>query len=572
MDEMRYQLDLLKAMNQKLTGTERMYRLVCDTSSSAFLYYSFERNEARTLGRWDEIFDFDIKDAGSIAMLYDIVEEAYAVPLREALYVEKNGGDEAAVECSLRDRKMWLRFTTRVIYENGAPTDKIVKVDNITKSRIQNEELEYMAFYDEVTGLHNRNYFVRVLTEYLTRAQRENNIVSVMVIDIDDFRKINDGMGMMVGDELVQVFGSFLKELCGEGITACRISSDVYCIALYNPMGCRSVEAVCRAIQNRIKSPFRLSSGQDITITVSIGVAEFPEAARTALELIGFAEIVMYKGKAMGKNTIQYFDTPILNDFLNSIEMENKLKEAVFNNSFVVYYQPQFYAGNRKLRGAEALVRWRDAEQGLISPAAFIPIAEKNGSIISIGGWVVEESIRQYAKWREEYGMGFIVSINISSLQYKKDDFVQFILNVLKKYQVSPAEIELEITESILIEDFEEVSRKLKLLREYGIRTSLDDFGTGFSSLSYLRRLPIDTLKIDKSFIDAVLTDSATRIITESILNMAHALGFETVAEGVEEEQQYQYLHASGCDIIQGFLFGKPQPAEEFEGILQKSL
>ena len=199
----------------------------------------------------------------------------------------------------------------------------------------------------------------------------------------------------------------------------------------------------------------------------------------------------------------------------------------------------------------------------------FIPIAEKNGAILPIGKWVVEESIRQYSEWRDKYNMDFVMSINISAKQYMQEDFVENLLNVLDKYSVNATNIELEITESVLIEDFELVTEKLHQLKERGIRISLDDFGTGFSSLSYLKQLPINTLKIDKSFIDTVLTDSATRIITESIIEMVKSLGFESVAEGVEEESQYRYLHAIGCDIIQGFLLGKPLAVPDVETLLQ---
>ena len=206
----------------------------------------------------------------------------------------------------------------------------------------------------------------------------------------------------------------------------------------------------------------------------------------------------------------------------------------------------------------------------MISPAKFIPIAEKNGTIIPIGNWVLEQSIRTFSEWRNRYGVPFVLSVNISALQYQKEDFVDSLMNIIRKYDVAPEEIELEITESILIDDFRAVTEKMQLLKEYGIRISLDDFGTGFSSLSYLKKLPINTLKIDKSFTDTLLTDSATRIITESIVSMVKSLGFESIAEGVEEEQQYKYLRAIGCDIIQGYLFGKPLSQEEIEQLLQK--
>lgn len=569
MNELHYQLDLLKAMNQKLMEKERMYTKVCESAVDAFLYFSFEKKYVATLGPWRDYFDFDIKDGREFSLLIDAVCESCALSLGSVLYLEKTGEETASVECQLKDKNIWLRFRTKVYYdEAGQPMDKVVSVSDITQYHTQNEELAYMAYYDDLTGLYNRNYFVRFLGEYVRNASETNNIVSVMIIDMDDFHKINDGLGLVVGDELVQQFAGFLKELCGENAIACHLHTDVFCIAIYAPTETMCVDVIYRAIQKRVKEPFRISSGPEVRITVSSGVAEYPEAASTALELINCAEIVVYKSKDMGKNNIQYFNEPVRDDFFNAIELENRLRKAVSNQNFVLYYQPQYYAESRKLRGVEALIRWKDEESRIISPATFIPVAEKNGSIVSIGKWVVEQSVKQYAAWRAQFGFPFIVSINISALQYKKDDFVDSILSVLNRYQVTPSEIELEITESVLIDDFQSVSEKLKLLRDYGIRISLDDFGTGFSSLSYLKKLPIDTLKIDKSFIDTVLTDSATRVITESIINMVKSLGFDSVAEGVENEKQYKYLQSIGCDVIQGYLFNKPLPAEEMAGVL----
>lgn len=573
MNELRYQVDLLKAMNQKLSAKEKMYRMVCDTTDHAYLYYSFEKNEVTILGKWSSFFDFTVSDLKEMTRLFDVVDEPYIMPLRDILFLEKSGEQTSSTECLLRGRKVWLEFRTTVYYgEDGAPEDKIVCITNITKFKSQNEELIYMAYYDSLTGLYNRNYFVRLLTEYVRKAREDNAVISVMIVDIDDFRKINDGLGIIVGDELVQQFGSALKELSDENVIVCHLNSDTYCIAIYDPAGSRSVEHIHKTIQKRTKAPFILSGGQELNITVSVGVAEFPEAAGSALELLNCAEIVMFKGKALGKNTIQYFDTPILNEFLQNIEIENKLKDAVFNHNFMMYYQPQYYTGNKRLRGVEALIRWKDGDDHMISPSVFIPIAEKNGAIIPIGHWVVEQSIRQYSQWKQRFGYPMIMSINISSIQYNKEEFVDELIRTLNQYQVRPEEIELEITESVLIDDFHTVSEKLKILRDYGVRISLDDFGTGFSSLSYLKKLPIDTLKIDKSFIDTVLTDSSTRIITESIINMVKTLGFESVAEGVEEEQQYKYLHAIGCDVIQGFLMGLPQPAQGIDELLQGML
>lgn len=573
MSELHYQLDLLKAMNQKLTEKERMYNAVCESAEGAFLYFSLDKNQITTLGQWRDFFDFDVKDTSDLQRILDEVDDSSMMDLQRALFLEKSGDETESVECHLGARRLWLQFRVRIYYDrDGRPTDKVVHISNITKQRFKDDELLYMAYYDSLTGLYNRNYFVRLLSEYIRNAADTHSIVSIMNIDIDEFNKVNDGMGIVMGDELVQQFGMFLKELCGENMIACHLHRDVFCIALYDPAGQRTTEHVYKAIRNRLKDPFRLSNGSDISITVSVGVAEYPEAAHSALELINYAELVVFRVKAAGRNGIQYFNAPILDDFLNSVELENRLKQAVSNKDFEMYYQPQYYTGNKRLRGVEALVRWRDSDGEIITPGTFIPVAEKNGSIVPIGQWVVEESIRQYAQWRQQFGFPFIMSINISALQYKKDTFVEFLLNMLDKYQVRPSEIELEITESVLIDDFGAVTERLKVLRGYGIRISLDDFGTGFSSLSYLKKLPIDTLKIDKSFIDTVMTDTSTRVITESILNMVKALGFESIAEGVEEEQQYKYLHAIGCDVIQGYLFSKPLPPKELEEVFAGSL
>ncbi len=300
-------------------------------------------------------------------------------------------------------------------------------------------------------------------------------------------------------------------------------------------------------------------------------MASYPEAAKNALELINCAEIVMLKGKARGKGSIQYFDTAILKDFLQDIDIENKLKDAVFHQNFTIAFQPQYQANNKKLRGVEALIRWKDKEGNMISPSVFIPIAEKNGTIISIGSWVMEESVRIFSGWKKKYQASLILALNISAIQYKRRDFVDSLMQVLEKYEVSPSEVELEITESILIDDLEEVKNKLLALKEYGFKISLDDFGTGYSSLSYLKGLPIDTLKIDKSFIDTVISDNNTKIITESIIYMVKRLGYETVAEGVETKEQFEYLKSIECDSIQGYFLGRPMPPDQVEMLLNET-
>lgn len=572
MEELRYQVDLLSALNQKLTVEEKMLRLICETSNSAFLYVNFEENFVKTLASWDDFFPgVEIRELKDLAKLYAEVEEKYVLPLRELLYLEKTELKTDSGVFKLKDGKTWVECEVSIVYNEGNfPTDKIIRFKNVSKFQNQNDELTYMAYYDVLTGLYNRNYFVRLLADFVRKAEEENAIVSVMFVDIDDFRKINDGLGIIVGDEVVQQFGQFLSEFKSDYVVVSHFNADIYCIAIYDPCGNRSVEYIYQCIQERIRSTFLLSTGQEIGISVSVGVAEYPEAAKSTLELINCAEIVMFRGKGLGKNAIQYFDAPILNDFLQNVSIENKLKEAVFCQNFTLNFQPQYHIEGRKLRGVEALIRWKDSDGKMISPAVFIPIAEKNGTIVPIGDWVIEESIKNYAAWKKKYAVDMILSLNISAIQYKRHEFIDNLIAVIQKYDVDPGDIELEITESVLIDSFIEVTEKLRILREYGLRISLDDFGTGYSSLSYLKGLPIDTLKIDKSFVDAMLTDENARIIMDSIVYMIKKLGFETIAEGVETQEQFDYLKSIECDCIQGFLLGKPLPGEELEKLLMR--
>lgn len=572
MDELQYQIDLLSAMNKKLSSDEKMFQMICNTSSSAFLYYNFEEDNIRTLANWEFFFDVEINELKDVSKIYSCAEDKYALQLRELFNIERRGMKSDSVVICLRDGRTWVECEATVSYDEGLqPKEKVIRFKDITKFKSQNDELAYMAYYDVLTGLYNRNYFVRLLGDFVRKAEEEKTEAAVMFLDIDDFRKINDGLGIITGDEIVQQLGQFLSEFQSNNVAVSHFDSDVYCIGIYDPCGTRSVEHIYRMIHERLQKPFIMSSGQQLSITLSIGVAQYPEAAKSALELINCAEIVMFKAKAAGKDSIQYFDVPILDDFLQNINIENKLKEAVFNQNFVMYFQPQYHANDKKLRGVEALIRWKDDNGEMISPSVFIPIAEKNGAIVPIGTWVIDESVRIYSEWKKKYNPELILSLNVSAIQCKRPDFVSKLVQILQKYDVLPSEVELEITESVLIDDFGEITKKLIVLRDYGFKISLDDFGTGYSSLSYLKGLPIDTLKIDKSFIDTVVSDSNSKIITESIIYMVKKLGFETVAEGVETKEQFDYLKSIECDNIQGYFLGKPMPSDKLEELLQQT-
>ncbi|MFG6340313.1 MAG: bifunctional diguanylate cyclase/phosphodiesterase [Lachnospiraceae bacterium] len=562
---------LLVEENEKLRREEKMLRLLCDTSSSAFIYYNFREDRVDTLGNWEHYFDFSISEMDDLNILYDRVEEQYKIPLKEGLFIEKQWRDRDSFEIKLKECRLCIEVEVNVVYDSeGKPTDKIIRFKDVTKLTSQKDELTYMAYYDMLTGLYNRNYFVRLLGEFLRRAEKETKKVAVMFMDFDDFRRVNDGMGIIAGDELVQLFGQYLSGLMSDYVVISHFSTDIYCIAIYDPCGARSVDTIYKVIRERLKKPFKMTDGQEVTMTVSVGVSEYPEASSGTLELINCAEIVMFKAKSRGKDKIQYFDGTILEEFLQTASIQNMLKEVVFEQNFTMYFQPQYYAKDGKFRGVEALIRWRDNKGVMISPAVFIPIAEKNGTIVPIGNWVIEKSVQTYAQWRDKYHYPLILSLNVSAVQCKKRGFIDCLLQILEKYDVSPDEIEIEVTETILIDDFDYISERLGELKKTGVRISLDDFGTGFSSLSYLKGLPIDTLKIDKTFVDTLLTDKNTKIITESIIYMVKRLGYETIAEGVETKEQFQYLKELECDMIQGYYMGRPMPAQGIADILEK--
>lgn len=571
MDELRYQVDLLGAMNQKLTNEEKMYRMICDVSGSTFLYVNFPENQVRVLGDWRFFFpDVEIKDAQDLAKLYARAEEKYVLPLRDLLFLEKSGRNTDEGILRLKNEKIWVECTVSVLYdEGGNATDKVIRFKDISKLKNQNDDLAYMAYYDMSTELYNKNYFIRLLTDDIHRAEQENAVVSLLSVEVKDYGKQKSGPGAFNGEEGIRQFGRFLASFQKENVIVARLNTNIFCIAVYDPRGNRTAENIWGQIKERIKTPFELESGQKLMLFAGAGAAEYPEAAEAALELVHCAEIVMGQAAKEGRNEIRYFDTVILDKLARELRMEKELTKALSDFQFDLNFQPQYDTGEQRLRGIEALVRWKRQDGMQVSPLEFIPIAEKNGAMVSIDEWVAKESIRIFSIWKKKYDLDLILSLNISASQFAEDGFTEKLLGLLKKYGVSPEELELEVTEGVLLENFRAAAEKMSVLRDYGIRIALDDFGTGYSSLSYLKGLPVNTLKIDKELTGGILTDQGTGIIVESVIAMAKKLGFETIAEGVETKEQLSRLKELGCDYVQGYLPGRPVSKEDMEQMLK---
>ena len=395
MNDLQFQLDMAQSVIQHLDSQEKMYQLVCSTSRNAFIYVDFIKKSLSVLGNWSSFFDFSLYNEGEFVKIIEKVEDCYKNDLQKLLFYEKTRKENYSLECKLDGQDRWFEFESTIIYQDGSPIEKVIRIRDISKLKRQNEELKYMAYYDTLTGLYNRNYFVRVLSEWIHSAESDNESIAVMCLDFDDFKKINDGLGLVAGDELAQLFGLFLKELLDDRMIASHVNDDTFYLAIKNPIGNHSVDYVFDKILNRLKMPFRLFGGHDIYITLCAGVAEYPETATNCLELINCAEVVMFRAKEMGTNQLKYFEAPIYKDFLDNVNLENRLKEAISMNRFVLYYQPQYDSKSGDLRGVEALIRWKDENGKLISPGCFIPLAEKSGLILPIGKWVLEEGIKK---------------------------------------------------------------------------------------------------------------------------------------------------------------------------------
>ncbi len=573
MSDLRYQVDLLTAKNQKLEKNLEMDKHIIDSTGSAFLYVDLDTNTVEAAGSVSAFFDFSINDPNELYKLSDAFFDEDAEKLRRLLYIENEKKETESLNFRLKDEVTWINVTCKVEYDSFyAPKSKVISFTNVTKNKIQNDELTFLAYYDYLTNLYNRNYFISKLKEFVEKAKEANTIVSVLLLDIDDFHKLSDSKGIVLGDEIIQNLGLFIRALTDSNVIAARFDSDIFGIAIFDPCGHRSVDTIYRSIKEYLSTPIKLTDMTEVSVSVSVGVSEFPESADDPLALIKNAEVVMLKAKDEGKNTIKFFDSSILNKFLKNVEIETKLKEAVVSKSFFLNFQPQFYADTKKLRGVEALVRLRDKEGALISPAVFIPLSEKNGTIIPISDFVLDEAVKTYSEWRKRFDYDFILSVNISSVQFYRADFVPKVISAIEKYGMNPHRLEIELTESILIEDIKLVKAKIEELRDYGVRVSLDDFGTGYSSLSYLRGLPIDVLKIDKSFVDNIPNESSSRIIAEAIMVMSKKLGYETIAEGVESKEQLDYLKEIGSDSIQGFYLSKPVSKEEIDELLLRMI
>lgn len=462
----------------------------------------------------------------------------------------------------------WLHLTA-VRDENGNITHYIGLFNDMTARREAEERLRYLSNYDKLTGFANRNLFRDRLHAAISRARDGNHQVALLYIDLDRFRQINDTLGHEVGDELLKKAAKRISSVDATIDTISRIGGDEFTIIVDKYEDRAALEHLCERIIAELRRPFRIGE-HELLLGASIGISVFPDNGRELQILLNHADIAMHQAKRLGGNTTKFYTNDLRVASIEQLNLETALRKAIFRDEFVVHYQPKMDLRTNRIVGVEALVRWSHPSLGLLFPGDFIPLAEETGLVSAIGELVLDKACRQAQQWKE-MGLGNIrTSVNIPAHQVRKGNLVQVIKRVLDNSGLDPALLELEITESSLMEDSENVLAMLQDLRSRGIVISLDDFGTGYSSLSYLKRFPIDVLKIDQAFIRDIGNSPDDEAITRAIIAMAHSMNMSVVAEGVETETHLAFLRKEGCDYIQGYLLSRPVPDQELSQLLRR--
>jgi diguanylate cyclase len=429
------------------------------------------------------------------------------------------------------------------------------------------ERITRLSNYDDLTSLPNRKLYKNRLDQALEGAARSHHMSAVMVLDLDRFKNVNDSLGHAIGDQLLSNVAQRLQACLEEEHFLARMGGDEFALLVPTVLHVEDVVTVARNILNVFASAIE-HKGQAFHLTTSIGISIYEQDGRDAETLLKNADAAMYSAKQQGGNNFQFY-TPSMNAMiLERVTMEYRLRDAVENNELLVYYQPLLDIGTGQIVGMEALTRWNSPEYGMVSPATFIPIAENSGLIVPIGEWILRTACRQNQVWQEAGYPPMRVSVNLSTRQFELPDLVETVAAILEETGLSPEYLKLEITESLAMQNPDSAIQQLHALKQLGIEIAIDDFGTGYSSLNYLKKFPIDTLKIDRSFVGDIPGDSDDVAIVTAIIAMAHNLKINVVAEGVETEEQLVFLRDQHCDEMQGYLFSRPVPAEEFEALL----
>ncbi len=479
----------------------------------------------------------------------------------------------------------WISDQVRLLCDGkGQPVELVGCMIDITQRRRTEDKVHYLAYFDSLTGLPNRSLMKELLEQALANALRYRRSLAVLFLDIDHFKRINDTLGHDVGDTVLREVAQRLlgcvrasdlvsrkaddaKAVSDQAVS--RLGGDEFVIILSEVSTTEDAAAAAARIAAALNAPVQLAH-EEITITASIGISVYPGDGADAESLLKHADAAMYQAKEEGRNKHRFFTRALDERASRRFALESRLRKAVERCDFVLHYQPKIDVRRRCVIGMEALLRWQPLDEGLIPPAEFIPLAEDNGLIVPIGEWVLQEACRQLVEWQAAGLPQLCVAVNLSAVQFKQPRLVERISHILAKSGLDPTSLELELTESVLVEDIAASATILNTLKDLGVSISIDDFGTGYSSLAYLKRFPLNALKIDRSFVRDIITDPNDAAIVSATIALAHNLRLRVIAEGVEQRVQVDILRAQGCDEVQGYFFSPPLPAAEFADWLRR--
>ncbi|HYU24197.1 MAG TPA: EAL domain-containing protein, partial [Thermoanaerobaculia bacterium] len=463
---------------------------------------------------------------------------------------------------------VWLEGFTQNLLHDPSVGAIVVNYRDITQRKATEKQLEYQAYYDALTGLPNRLLFRDRVVTAIAQAQRNRRALAVMYLDLDHFKLVNDGLGHSVGDKLLGQVAERLATSVRASDTISRLGGDEFTLLLNDVDSSDAVAGVARKILHSLARPFKVD-GHELFVTASIGISLFPNDGDDVEILLKSADSAMYRAKELGRNQAQLFTASMNERYVRRLAIEQSLHHALERRELELHYQP-VYDRMRRPVSVEALIRWNHPTRGLVPPADFISLAEETGLIVPIGEWVVREVCAQLRRWHDAGLTALKAALNISAPQLQQPTFTRVVVDTLQRNNLAPSSLQIEITESVAVQNIDLILQVLQELKQYGVGIAIDDFGTGQSSLLYLKRFPIDTVKIDKTFIQDVTTDDSAAAIVSYVISLAHTLRFEVVAEGVETEEQYAFLRLNGCDRLQGFLFSPARPANEIEALIKQ--
>ncbi|MDF2605990.1 MAG: cph2 2 [Bacillales bacterium] len=545
---------------QMLVALEEEYKQTMQVMDSlVFRIYKDEKNNFRYKifeGKLAKDLGFNIENTKN-SLVKDVIDPSSILFILQK-YEAAFQGQNVSYKYELKDRFLLTNLTPH--FRNGEVYEVIGITKDITSVIKAREKVYYMAYHDDLTKLPNQRKLNEVLKEIVFECSLNNRQMSLMYIDLDRFKVINDTLGYFIGDSILQNISSRLQDALGDNVTVYRVGGDDFVVIFNEQFDNGAIRDKCFKILENLESPFYIDM-HEVFISATIGVAIFPEGGKTPNDLVKNASIALQLAKGKGRNQYQFFDEQMYDQYHASLKIEGKLKKAILEGNLDLHFQPKISLNEEKIVGFEALVRWNDNGEN-ISPAQFIPIAEESGLITKLGEWVLFNSCKQIKNWLDQGYDPKRVSVNVSAIELQHPDFVGKVAGVLHETGLNPKYLEIEITENSLIKEMDQTITTLNNLRDIGVSIAIDDFGTGYSSFSYLQKFPINSLKIDQSFIKRMLEDESQEAIVRAMIYVGHSFKMKIVAEGVEDAETYKFLKTLKCDLIQGYFISKPKPAE----------